>query len=74
MIDEETVSVQAGSFDCWIIKHIQSEGHQYNLEYFDKGSGLLIKEENWAANQNGEWKMISETSIESFKFGDVETK
>ena len=67
VIAEQTISVPAGSFDCWTIKKIQGEG-QYYLLHYDKVTGMGVKHENWA-NHNGEWEKLDETVMISFHPG-----
>jgi hypothetical protein len=69
VLKEETVSLASGTFDCWVIKTIEREDHQYYLYYFDKNTGMLVKDENWY-NNSGTWETLEQRSLVSYKFDD----
>ena len=61
VIAEETVSVPAGTFDCWVLEE-PSGSRQYLRRYFDKSTGILVKEEYWSRN-NGVSEMNGELQV-----------
>ena len=68
VIREQRISVAAGTFDCYVIKQIESEGHQHYLHYYDKQTGIEVRSENWV-NQDGEWEMIEQEELMLFSMG-----
>ncbi|MFA5924355.1 MAG: IPT/TIG domain-containing protein [Methylococcaceae bacterium] len=65
-----TISVPAGTFKCWKIKHIIS-WRQYYYEYYDFNTGILVRWDNMV-NTNGQWGMIEKKELKRFLFsGDA---
>jgi len=63
----ERVSVPAGDFDCWVTKWVlnpEVEHSQYFVGYYDKTTGLMVKEENWAFIR-GQWEAIETGVLQS---------
>lgn len=67
VMDVVTISVPAGEFICWMIKHIQSEEHQHYFEYYDVNTGLLVREDNMV-NRNGQWEIVDRKELKEFRF------
>lgn len=67
VLDVTTISVPAGTFTCWMIKLMQSEGHQHYFDYYDISTGLLVRHDNMV-NKNGQWQMIEKKELKEYHF------
>lgn len=69
---EETISVIAGSFDCWVFDFSGSKDG--TIGYFDKRTGIQIKQEYWKLNNNGEREIIEQTQLASFNLANWDAR
>ena len=66
VINEESISLPVGNFSCWVIKQPPAEEFNYDLKYYDKETGVLVKEEYWA-DHFGTWEKTGEQILLSLE-------
>ena len=71
VLEIATISVPAGTFTCWKMKGVQSEGHQQYFDYFDINTGLLIRHENMV-NKAGTWEIIERSELQDRRVAAID--
>lgn len=68
--EEKMITVPGGDFSCIVVKQILAENWQYNLEYFDEQTGMLVKSESFTKPSQGEWKLLYDMVLLSQRFSN----